>query len=1205
MKKQFLLLSLLLLYGLNLTAAVITVEPGENTIKAALSTASAGDILELKTGTYISSSNIDITKSITLRAASGKNALITISGGASFRLRASNINVVFENLKIDGGGRTASQRAIKPYGAAFGKCSNTSLSIKGCSFQNMDRAIEVYSTTSEMTLSVTGSLFQNINRGIQIASYLDSGDPFHSTTRSDYELSLLSVDNCRFYNMQRALNIAGAYRSIKKTRIKNTTFKDIGDTSNNAIYFAAIDGDSNSHPFDFEMDHCTLYNCPNTRSIYLPNLNGCLISNCIAALAEKNSSCRSFAIYGANSSLKNSISHNIDPYIRSGATSQNISAADPLFVDAANGNFQLYKNSPAVGTATDGRNLGDPHWGVSTENSNPALLPYVPIKKPYSMCPTTSSVRILWQMPDSEATGVVYYGETEALGQQVSSSGGWNVAGEGYVHVVEISGLKANTKYYYTVGDGKRTFEKIQSTQTAPNSGSAFRIFTISDTHENAKKIWENMQDFVVGLQPNLTVLNGDLINEGDQRPWNNAFFTPGEKLLSKVPMISAVGNHETGDPLTFRYSTYYDYFSHFSHGASEGDIIDPRGESYHSSIYGDAHIIAININNDPSSPKFTPGSKQYTWLEEQIKNSSSKWIFLFAHVGIYTTGSHGEWSAEQKKIAPLLEKYALKGKHIIVFAGDDHSFEHLYKSGVHYVRPGCGRDANYAQKTFLIDYQYSLYYNQISCFSTLDMAADGKTILLTARDSVGNEFYSYTFSNTNSVSPSLYITRPNGKEGDVTDSIMIEWSCFDPVGDAKISLYYSSTKDGKNGKPILQNLPSYGIKKYWWNVRNLYPKGDYYIYGILSNSQGTSTSFGKGKIHLVDDTTAPPAPTDLKGVVQDDKIIMTWKNPTHATEIEKLLQNFEHSTAGFVGSGSSGNATLSTGSGYNSKSSLKIDYNVTAPWGEGSAVYKYASLQDLRSTPKLSFWYKGDGSSRKLRLVIKQDANADGAEDDWWYNESLSLSSTEWKEASIDLNSFTAFSWHPNSTTQLELTKLSSIHFIVPSAEIASGTIYLDDIRLSGKIPPAADYAGTKILRRNDRYPANERDGSVVYNGKEESCSDNGFTTGQTLYYAAFAYDDKNNYSAAAQWKIVLIHNSLEETSGNRIKISYPGMSPDEIRYCGKIRSANAVNMAGKRIELPFSSETIHLSHLEKGFYFIEIHPFEGRQETFKIIKE
>ena len=64
----------------------------------------------------------------------------------------------------------------------------------------------------------------------------------------------------------------------------------------------------------------------------------------------------------------------------------------------------------------------------------------------------------------------------------------------------------------------------------------------------------------------------------------------------------------------------------------------------------------------------------------------------------------------------------------------------------MHYVRPGCGRDSNYPQQTQLVDAQYSLFYRQVSCFSLLDMAADASYIDLSARDSVGNEFYTYRF---------------------------------------------------------------------------------------------------------------------------------------------------------------------------------------------------------------------------------------------------------------------------------------------------------------------------------------------------------------------------------------------------------------------------------------------------------------------------
>lgn len=94
------------------------------------------------------------------------------------------------------------------------------------------------------------------------------------------------------------------------------------------------------------------------------------------------------------------------------APKENIISKNPLFVDAENGNFQLYKDSPAVGAGDDGSDLGDPRWGVSTENAPVGELPYECFKKPYSMSPTTHSVRILWQTLDSNPSGTVYYGKT-------------------------------------------------------------------------------------------------------------------------------------------------------------------------------------------------------------------------------------------------------------------------------------------------------------------------------------------------------------------------------------------------------------------------------------------------------------------------------------------------------------------------------------------------------------------------------------------------------------------------------------------------------------------------------------------------------------------------------------------------------------------------------------------------------------------------
>ena len=141
------------------------------------------------------------------------------------------------------------------------------------------------------------------------------------------------------------------------------------------------------------------------------------------------------------------------------------------------------------------------------------------------MAPTTTSVKILWQISEeTEPTdAVIYYGTDPAnLNQSISTSAGWNVADEGYMHVVTLTDLQPNTRYYFTVGaSATRRFDKVCSTKTAPEEGTAYRIFSISDIHGNACNNWSNMQDFICDLNCDISLMNGDFVSSmGNDRNW-------------------------------------------------------------------------------------------------------------------------------------------------------------------------------------------------------------------------------------------------------------------------------------------------------------------------------------------------------------------------------------------------------------------------------------------------------------------------------------------------------------------------------------------------------------------------------------------------------------------------------------------------------------------------------------------------------------
>ena len=439
--KKFLLLSLFL-SALYVRAAVVPVS-GTETIADAVSSAVAGDIIELSEAvTYVG--NVTIDKSLTLRAAEGLESAPIIQGKLSIKDGATIRGIVF-----DGASEVAD-------------------------------AIRIDDTVTGAPVVISGCTVRNYtNRFVYVSL---SG-----------KIESLTIDDCIFIGADnsttnKAIYASSAHTQVETLSVTNSTFLNFNTGSN---YFFRINcGEELVLMPVVLIDHCTFYNCYDRRGVYLYNAGRSTIKNCISAFSERRDDTKSFTAYGDESIVKNVISYNVDLY--GSAPKENIISKNPLFVDAENGNFQLYKDSPAVGAGDDGSDLGDPRWGVSTENAPVGELPYECFKKPYSMSPTTHSVRILWQTLDSNPSGTVYYGKTPDLGQKLTAETGWNVDGEGFVHVIELTGLEPFTEYYYQVGDESRRYETICTAKTAPEKGTDFRLVAFSDVHDNDEKIWQN-----------------------------------------------------------------------------------------------------------------------------------------------------------------------------------------------------------------------------------------------------------------------------------------------------------------------------------------------------------------------------------------------------------------------------------------------------------------------------------------------------------------------------------------------------------------------------------------------------------------------------------------------------------------------------------------------------------------------------------------
>ena len=184
------------------------------------------------------------------------------------------------------------------------------------------------------------------------------------------------IDNCVFENIEaRAIyaekRTTAAPGITKAISISNSTFVACGKSGSHNPTIEIHDDDDNSSTAGPEtlIDHCTFYNCsPSQYTIYLYKIGPqATISNCIVSNPSEEQATSAYYGYD-NFNLTNCLWYNCSGGYRTPATSANIINSDPLFADAANGDFSFpgdYANdnvSPARNAGTDGSDLGDPRW---------------------------------------------------------------------------------------------------------------------------------------------------------------------------------------------------------------------------------------------------------------------------------------------------------------------------------------------------------------------------------------------------------------------------------------------------------------------------------------------------------------------------------------------------------------------------------------------------------------------------------------------------------------------------------------------------------------------------------------------------------------------------------------------------------------------------------------------------------------------------
>ena len=352
------------------------IQPGEGKLKAAVDAAQPGATIVLGDETYEVSSSIDFdVEGLTIKAAEGTKPIIkTTDQWTELKISAST---TFEGITFDGGDLT------KVSVSTFGTTTQT-LTLKNCEFKNYtDCNVNIASETSINTIAIENCVFDGgastpnaiYSKGIATTCTIEDTEfknyTTHCISAGDYyrgRFDNLSINNCLFHDSPVAVYMPkyadeGDIQTCANFSLTNSTIYNMVGSEWKAVIDLRSNPEAEEALNKVVIDHITLYNFTTTElgGITSRKSTDAKITNSIIANPADNTNQYAYRVYGA-AAVQNTLCFNTK---RSGGNSSNPLDVDPLFVDAANGNFDLYANSPAVNAGTDGKTLGDPRWDVS------------------------------------------------------------------------------------------------------------------------------------------------------------------------------------------------------------------------------------------------------------------------------------------------------------------------------------------------------------------------------------------------------------------------------------------------------------------------------------------------------------------------------------------------------------------------------------------------------------------------------------------------------------------------------------------------------------------------------------------------------------------------------------------------------------------------------------------------------------------------
>lgn len=228
--------------------------------------------------------------------------------------------------------------------------------------------------------------------------------------------------------------------------------------------------------------------------------------------------------------------------------------------------------------------------------------------------------------------------------------------------------LKANTQYFYQVGDPQLVLSELYSFMTPPEAGShsfPYRLGVIGDLGQTENSM--DTLDHAAALEP-VSILNvGDLSYADGYQPRWDSYGRLIQSSAARIPWQVIEGNHEEEVVEGKLGFLAYDKRFHTPSTFSQSNT-----NLYYSYEVAGLHVIMLGCYAD-----YSRRSQQYAWLETdlaKVDRSRTPWLIVGMHAPWYNSNvaHQGEMEGMRNTMEGLLFEYGVD----VVFAGHVHAYE-------------------------------------------------------------------------------------------------------------------------------------------------------------------------------------------------------------------------------------------------------------------------------------------------------------------------------------------------------------------------------------------------------------------------------------------------------------------------------------------------------------------------------------------------